>query len=104
MKVRQYRTADGRTPLSEWLDGLRDLRARARIVARIDRLRVGLLGDWRSVGGGVRELRIDHGPGYRVYFGQDSETLILLLSGGDKRTQAKDIRQAHDYWKDYKAR
>jgi putative addiction module killer protein len=62
------------------------------------------LGDWRSVGDGVCELRIDYGPGYRVYYGQDGEALILLLCGGDKRTQAKDIEKAHGYWKDYKAR
>jgi putative addiction module killer protein len=104
VEVRQYQTADGGVPLSKWLDGLRDGRARARIVARIDRLSVGLLGDWRSVGDGVCELRIDYGPGYRVYYGQDGEALILLLCGGDKRTQAKDIEKAHGYWKDYKTR
>jgi putative addiction module killer protein len=104
VEVRRYQTGEGRVPLSEWLDGLRDGRARARIVARMDRLSVGLLGDWRSVGDGVCELRIDYGPGYRVYYGQDGEALILLLCGGDKRTQAKDIEKAHGYWKDYKAR
>lgn len=104
MEVRQYQTAEGRKPLAEWLDGLRDRLARARIVGRLERLGLGVRGDWKSVGGGVCELRIDHGPGYRVYFGQDGDTLILLLCGGDKRTQAKDIEQAHGYWKDYKAR
>ncbi|HUF74407.1 MAG TPA: type II toxin-antitoxin system RelE/ParE family toxin [Gammaproteobacteria bacterium] len=104
MEVRRYQTAEGKVPLSEWLDGLRDGRTRARIVARLDRLSVGLPGDWKSVGEGVRELRIDHGPGFRVYYGQDGDALILLLCGGDKRTQAKDIEKAHDYWKDYKAR
>jgi putative addiction module killer protein len=98
------RHADGGVPLSDWLDTLRDARARARIVARLDRLRVGLLGDWKSAGNGVVELRIDYGPGYRVYCGQDGESLILLLCGGDKRTQARDIEKAHGYWKDYKAR
>jgi putative addiction module killer protein len=86
------------------MDGLRDGRARARIIARIDRLSVGLLGDWKTVGEGVCELRIDYGPGYRVYYAQDGELLILLLCGGDKRTQTKDIEKAHGYWKDYKAR
>jgi putative addiction module killer protein len=104
VEVRRYQTAEGKAPLSEWLDGLRDGRARARIVARLDRLSIGLSGEWKSVGKGMRELRIDHGPGYRVYYGQDGTTLILLLCGGDKRTQAKDIEKAHDYWKDYKAR
>jgi putative addiction module killer protein len=104
VKIRQYQAADGSVPLSDWLDGLRDGRARARIIARIDRLNVGLFGDWRSVGGGVCELRIDHGPGYRVYYGKHGKTAILLLCGGDKRNQAKDIERAHEYWKDYKAR
>ncbi|HEX9876266.1 MAG TPA: type II toxin-antitoxin system RelE/ParE family toxin [Gammaproteobacteria bacterium] len=104
VKVRRYQTAEGKVPLSEWLDGLRDGRARARIVARLDRLSVGLLGDWKSVGEGVSELRVDYGPGYRVYYGQDGKTLILLLCGGDKRIQTKDIKKAHGYWKDYKAR
>jgi len=104
VKVLQYLTASGRKPLAEWLEGLRDREARARISARLDRLSAGLLGDWKSVGGGVCELRIDHGPGYRVYYGQDGNTLILLLRGGTKRTQTKDIEKAHEYWQDYKAR
>lgn len=104
MQVRRYQAVEGRAPLSEWLDELHDRSARARIVARLDRLSVGLWGDWRSVGGSVCELRIDFGPGYRVYYAQDGEDLILLLCGGDKRTQAKDIEKAHGYWKDYKAR
>jgi len=104
VEVRRYQTAEGKVPLSEGLDRLRDGRARARIVARLDRLSVGLPGDWRSVGEGVRALRIDYGPGYRVYYGQEGETLILLLCGGDKRTQTKDLEKAHGYWKDCKVR
>lgn len=104
MEVRRYQTVDGKVPLSEWLEGLRDGRTRARIIARLDRVQAGLLGDWKSVGSGVCELRIDHGPGYRVYFGQEGTTLVLLLCGGEKSTQSKDIEKAHGYWKDYKAR
>ena len=103
IEVRQYRTQDGKVPVLDWLSGFRDRIARARINARLDRLALGLRGDWRSVGGGVNELRIDHGPGYRVYFAQHANTVVILLCGGDKRTQAKDIEQAHAYWKDYKA-
>jgi len=103
-EVRRYQTADGKTPLTDWLDELRDGQTRARILARLDRLQAGLLGDWDTVGEGVYELRIDFGPGYRVYYGQEGKSLILLLCGGDKRTQAKDIKRAHAYWKDYEAR
>lgn len=79
---------------AEWLNGLRDLRARARIQARIERLAMGNPGDVRPVGEGVSELRIDHGPGYRVYFAKRGQELIVLLAGGDKSTQAEDIRTA----------
>lgn len=77
-----------------WLDGLRDLRARARIQVRLDRLESGNPGDTQSVGQGVSELRIDHGPGYRVYYLQHGNIYVLLLCGGDKRTQSKDIARA----------
>ena len=104
IELRQYQTTDGKVPFAEWLEGLRDSMARGRIIARLDRLVVGLRGDWRAVGGGVSELRIDHGPGYRVYYAQHGSKLIILLCGGDKSSQAKDIEQAHAYWKDYKER
>jgi putative addiction module killer protein len=104
LEVREYQTAEGKTPLTEWLRGLRDGPTSDRIVARLDRLKAGLFGDWKSVGGGICELRIDHGPGYRVYYAQEGKTLILLFCGGDKSTQAKDIETAHAYWKDYKTR
>lgn len=77
-----------------WLADLDDLHARARINVRIRRAELGNLGDVRSVGRGVSEMRIDHGPGYRVYFTRRAESLILLLCGGDKRSQARDIRRA----------
>lgn len=79
---------------ARWLDGLRDLRARARVQARLERLAGGNAGDVRPVGEGVSELRINYGPGYRVYFKQQGRQIIILLAGGDKRTQAKDIRTA----------
>lgn len=77
-----------------WLDGLTDPRAAERIAQRIVRLQSGLLGDVKPVGGGVSELRIDHGPGYRVYFVQRGRVLIILLCGGDKRSQRRDIERA----------
>ena len=79
---------------ARWLANLRDGRARARINTRIRRLSIGNPGDTRSVGGGVSELRIDYGPGYRVYFVRRSEVLVILVSGGDKRTQDHDIAMA----------
>ena len=79
---------------AKWIDGLRDIRARARILVRIERLAAGNPGDVRAVGEGVSEMRIDYGPGYRVYFGKEKLEVVLLLAGGDKRTQAQDIKTA----------
>ena len=79
---------------ARWLDGLRDIHARARILARVERLAAGNPGDVKPVGEGVSELRIDYGPGYRVYFTMRRRMVIILLAGGDKRTQATDIQKA----------
>ncbi len=103
MEVRQYETVDGRTPIAEWLESLRDRSIRTYIVERLDRLCDGLLGDWRSIGGGLYEFRIHTGPGFRVYYAWDGAAIVLLC-GGDKHTQLRDIGRAHAYWKDYKAR
>ena len=78
----------------KWIDGLKDVRARARILVRIERLAAGNPGDVRPVGEGVSELRIDYGPGYRVYYTQRARSVIILLAGGEKRTQDRDIRTA----------
>jgi len=77
MEIRRYQTTDFKTPLTEWLDSLRDEQARVRILSRLERLQLGLFGDCKGVGCGVCELRIHHGPGYRVYYGQDGATLVL---------------------------
>jgi putative addiction module killer protein len=79
---------------SKWLDGLRDILARARIQARLERLFLGNMGDVKPVGEGVVELRIDYGPGYRVYFKKSGKTIIILLAGGDKSSQRQDIQIA----------
>jgi putative addiction module killer protein len=79
---------------AEWLDSLRDIQARARVQARIERLAAGKPGDVEPVGEGVSELQINYGPGYRVYFKQRGRQIIILLAGGDKNTQAKDIKAA----------
>jgi putative addiction module killer protein len=79
---------------AQWLDGLRDVRARARVQVRIERLAAGNAGDVEPVGEGVSELRIDYGPGYRMYFKKHGREVVILLAGGDKRTQSADIKTA----------
>jgi putative addiction module killer protein len=79
---------------AQWIDGLRDAKGRARILVRIERLAMGLAGDVKPVGAGVSEMRIDFGPGYRVYFIQQGKALVILLAGGDKSTQTADINVA----------
>ena len=101
-EVVAFRARDGRVPFEEWLDGLKDQRAVARVLARLARVRLGNLGDCKPVGEGVLELRVDYGPGYRVYFGQKGRTLVVLLCGGDKRTQDRDIRLARQFWQEFK--
>ena len=85
---------------SRWLAGLRDSRARTRIQARIDRLEIGNPGDVRPVGRGISEMRINYGPGYRVYFVQHGTAVVILLAGGDKRTQDRDIATARELARD----
>lgn len=99
-----YQTVDRRRPLEEWLGALKDGQAVIRIESRLQRLHKGNFGDSEPVGEGVMELRIDWGPGYRVYFARLGQVVILLLCGGDKRTQHKDIKRAKEYFDDYKAR
>ena len=103
-EICEYQTEDGRSPFAQWLEGLRDRRARARIDARLTRARLGNLGDYSSVGEGVYELRIFYGPGYRVYFGFESNTIVILLAGGTKSTQRRDVTTAQSYWADYRSR
>ena len=102
-EVVAFRAKDGQVPFEEWLDELNDMRAVARVLARLARVRQGNLGDSKSVGEGVSELRVDYGPGCRVYFGLKGQTLVVLLCGGDKRTQDRDIRLAKQYWQEFKA-
>ncbi len=99
-----YTAANGKAPFSDWLNGLRDMPGRAIIRTRVNRLRLGNFGDCKPVGSGVFELRIDYGPGYRVYLGKEADKLVVLLSGGDKRSQKRDIAQAQKYWDDYRSR
>lgn len=91
----------GKIPFDEWMIGLRNRRARQRIHIRVRRLSLGLEGDWKSAGKGVRELRIPEGKGYRVYYTWDGDDTIVLLCGGDKKSQKQDIKKAVEYLKDY---
>lgn len=103
VEVVQYETAEGTCPFADWFADL-DARAAAKVRTAIARLETGNLGDVKPVGEGVSERRIDFGPGYRVYFGQDGQRLVILLVGGTKQRQQRDIAQAKAYWQDYKQR
>jgi putative addiction module killer protein len=89
------------TPFSDWLASLKDARAVGIVRARLNRIRLDNFGDCKSVGGGIEELRIDFGPGYRVYFGREGSLVVILLCGGSKGSQARDILRAQKYWKEY---
>lgn len=103
-ELKTYETADGRQPFWEWISSLSDTRTRGRILKRLDKVRLGNLGDCCSVGNGVFELREHHGPGYRIYFAEEDKTIVILLCGGDKDSQQDDIQRAKDYWEDYRRR
>lgn len=94
----------GHDLFGEWVTGLADLRGRAAIYKRLDRVEEGNFGDYRPVGGGVFELRIHYGPGYRIYYGEDGPRIVLLLCAGEKRTQDKNIRKAQELWMEYRRR
>lgn len=103
-KVQIYIARSGKAPFEQWMHSLRDKQTKARIFTRIDRVRLGNFGDCESVGAGVYELRIHFGPGYRVYFGLHGEVVVLLLCGGDKSTQDRDIEAAKYYWQEFNGR
>lgn len=98
-----YETEDGRCPFEEWLDGLKDTVGRMIIRKRLNRVRLGNMGDAKNLGDGVFELRIAYGPGYRIYFGEEDSAIVVLLIGGNKRSQSRDIQKAKLYWSDYHA-
>lgn len=102
-RVAQYEAPDGSCPFADWFDRL-EPRAALKVRTALARIEVGNMGDVKPVGEGVSERRIDHGPGYRVYFGQDGDELVVLLVGGSKKRQQKDIAHAKELWAEYKAR
>lgn len=101
-EIRLLILPSGKCPFQEWMEGLRDLKAKAIIRTRIDRIALGNFGNCRDLKGGLWELKIDFGPGYRVYFGKSGNQIVLLLTGGDKSSQERDIIIARDYWLAYR--
>lgn len=102
--LRNYTTPSGKVPFLEWLNNLKDSTTRLRIRSRLDRLELGNLGDCKSVGDGVSELRLSFGSGYRIYFAEQDDVIIILLCAGDKGSQKKDIKRAKIYWSELKER
>ncbi|WP_374241931.1 type II toxin-antitoxin system RelE/ParE family toxin [Zoogloea sp.] len=100
----RYQRDDGREPFTEWLNGLRDKLAQARIRIRLRQVQAGNFGDCEPVGEGVIELRVHVGAGYRVYCGRHGKTVVLLLCGGDKGSQTADIKRAKELWSEWKRR
>ena len=93
----------GPAPFDVWFNALRDMKVLRTVVKRLATVRAGSLGDTKSVGDGVHELRIDVGEGHRIYYGRRGQTLVILLGGGSKKTQATDIKKAKAYWKEYQS-
>lgn len=102
--ILRYVRENGRVPFTEWLSSLKNPVLRAHVLTRLSQAADGNFGDFASVGQGVMELRIDKGPGYRVYYGLAGDALIVLLAGGDKGSQKRDAQKARRYWKEWKGR
>jgi putative addiction module killer protein len=103
-EIKVYKTTEGKTPFFEWRNSFKDKIVRARINRRLERLEDGNYGDCKSVGDGVFEMRLHFGPGYRIYFGEVGAQVILLLLGGNKNGQTKDIQLAKQYWQEFTMR
>ena len=101
LDVREYIDAAGRSPFTKWLRAL-NVQAAAKVATALERIADGNLSNVKPVGSGVLEYRVDFGPGYRIYFGRDGDRLVILLAGGTKKRQQRDIDAAHAYWQDYK--
>lgn len=102
--INLYQIPNGDEPFTRWFNSIRDATVRRRIQARLIAIEAGNFGDRKSVGDGVWELRLAFGPGYRIYYGEVDNTVVLLLCGGDKSSQGRDIERAKIYWKEYKER
>ena len=103
IEIREYIDGAGKSPFSAWHDHL-DARAAAKVTTALYRLEQGNFSNTKGISGGIFDYKIDFGPGYRIYFGKDGERIVIILGGGTKRRQQKDINAAKAYWQDYKAR
>lgn len=101
IEIEIYKTSIGKCPFESWFEDIREIHTRAKVLTRLDRLKLGNFGDCKAIGDGVCELRIHYGPGIRIYYSRIGNKVILLLCGGDKRSQTKDINKAKEYLKDY---
>jgi putative addiction module killer protein len=101
-EIEVYETSNGQAPFTEWFASIQDTKTQTRIRGRLDRVEAGNFGDCQSVGDGVFELRLHFGQGYRIYFGEVANTIVLLLCGGEKSSQTQDIERAKIYWREYK--
>jgi putative addiction module killer protein len=102
MIIKIYQDEYGNEPFNDWLKSIKDFNTKIRILSRLERIKIGNFGDHRSIGEGLYELRLHFGSGYRVYYGQIGDEIVLLLAGGDKSTQKQDIQKAKHYWHDHK--
>jgi putative addiction module killer protein len=102
--INEYTDEFGKSFYAQWLKSIKDPKIKARIMLQVDKMELGLFGDSQPIGNGLSELRIYYGPGYRVYYGKEGVNRYLLLLGGNKSTQTRDIKLAKDYWKDYEQR
>jgi len=102
MNIKIYQDRNGKEPFTDWLESVKSTTVRLRIRKRLRRIELGNFGDFRLVADGIFELRLHFGPGYRVYYGKIGNEIILLLAGGDKSTQQRDIKKVKQYWYDYK--
>ena len=104
IEIEIYETSRSKKPFDDWFNSIREIHTRAKILTRLDRLKLGNFGDCKTIGDGISELRIHYGPGIRIYYAQVENIVILLLCGGDKGSQARDINKAKEYLKDYLSR
>ena len=104
IEIEIYETPTGKRPFEIWIKGIKEIHTRAKILTRLDRLKLGNFGDCTTLQEGVCELRIHYGPGIRIYYGKIGSKVILLLCGGDKRSQNRDIAKAKEYLTDYQSK